>query len=59
LHGLRERAKLAGGKLTVWSEIDAGTEIELTIPAAMAYGADRRSWWAEKLWRKETDLKEK
>ena len=29
LHGMRERAKLAGGKLTIWSEVDTGTEIEL------------------------------
>jgi len=31
-----ERAKLVGGKLAVWSELDAGTEIELSIPAATA-----------------------
>jgi signal transduction histidine kinase len=35
--GMHERAKLAGGKLVVWSEINSGTEIELTIPAAVAY----------------------
>lgn len=28
---MRERAKLVGGKLTVWSELDAGTELELSI----------------------------
>ncbi|HKN25176.1 MAG TPA: two-component regulator propeller domain-containing protein [Candidatus Acidoferrum sp.] len=37
LRGMRERAKLMGGKLTVWSELDAGTEVELSIPAARAY----------------------
>ena len=37
LHGMRERAQLSGGKLTVWSEINSGTEIEMTIPAATAY----------------------
>jgi len=37
LPGLHERARLAGGKLSVWSQSDSGTEIELTIPAAMAY----------------------
>jgi PAS domain S-box-containing protein len=36
--GMRERAKLVGGTLTVWSERDSGTEIELTVPAALAYG---------------------
>ena len=35
--GMHERATLAGGKLTVWSELDSGTRIELTIPAAIAY----------------------
>ena len=34
LGGMRERAKLAGGKLTVWSGLDAGTEVELSIPGA-------------------------
>ena len=37
LHGMRERAKLLGGNLTVWSEIDSGAEVELSIPASKAY----------------------
>jgi len=37
LPGMKERAKLAGGKLTVRSRLDLGTEIELTIPASLAY----------------------
>ena len=37
LQGMRERAKLMGGKLTVWSELDSGTEVELSIPASRAY----------------------
>ncbi len=37
LPGMQERAKLAGGKLTVRSRHDSGTEIELTIPASLAY----------------------
>ena len=52
LRGMRERAKLIGGKLTVWSELDSGTEVELSIPAARAYLAaieGRRSWFVEKL----------
>jgi signal transduction histidine kinase/ligand-binding sensor domain-containing protein len=51
LRGMRERAKLLGGKLTVWSELDSGTEVELSIPAAHAYEAAHaahRSWFAEK-----------
>jgi signal transduction histidine kinase len=39
LHGMRERAKLMGGKLTVWTEPGSGTEIELSVPAVHAYAA--------------------
>ena len=39
LGGMRERAKLAGGKLTVWSGLDAGTEVELSIPGPHAYSS--------------------
>ena len=39
LRGMRERAKLIGGQLTVGSELDTGTEVELNIPAARAYTA--------------------
>jgi signal transduction histidine kinase len=52
LRGMRERAKLIGGKLTVWSELDSGTEVELSIPAARVYLAAverRRSGLLEKL----------
>jgi signal transduction histidine kinase len=35
--GMHERARMAGGKLAVWSKPDSGTEIELTIPARVAY----------------------
>ncbi len=51
LRGMRERAKLLDGKMAVWSELDSGTEVELSIPAANAYAtADgrRRLWLAEK-----------
>ncbi len=37
LRGMRERAKGIGGELEVWSEHAAGTEIELTVPASIAY----------------------
>jgi signal transduction histidine kinase len=37
LPGLHERAQVAGGKLSVWSQVASGTEIQLTIPAAIAY----------------------
>jgi signal transduction histidine kinase/streptogramin lyase len=37
LPGMRERAKKFGGRLEVWSERGAGTEIQLIIPASVAY----------------------
>ena len=45
LRGMRERAKLVGGELAIWSEVDSGTEVELIIPASKAYPkSDRRIW---------------
>jgi len=41
LRGMRERADLVGGKLSVWSAVDAGTEVELTIAASCAYAKAR------------------
>ncbi len=60
LHGMRERAKLVGGKLAVWSALDSGTEIELSIPASAAYATSptrRRSWLSEKVSGKGTAAK--
>jgi signal transduction histidine kinase len=60
LRGMRERAKLMGGKLAVWSELDTGTEVEVSIPASRAYEtspARRRSWLAEKFSGKDTERK--
>jgi signal transduction histidine kinase len=37
LPGMTERARLAGGKLSVLSRLDSGTEIDLTIPSSIAY----------------------
>jgi signal transduction histidine kinase/streptogramin lyase len=37
LPGVRERAKRIGARLKLWSELGAGTEAELTVPARMAY----------------------
>ena len=49
LPGMRERATLIGGKLVVWSEVDAGTEVELRVPAGAAYAtAQRHSWFSRK-----------
>jgi signal transduction histidine kinase/ligand-binding sensor domain-containing protein len=35
--GMRERAQRIGARLNFWSEVGAGTEAELTVPASMAY----------------------
>jgi signal transduction histidine kinase len=45
LPGMRERAKLVGGKLAIWTELDGGTEIEINIPGARAYVKSTRTFW--------------
>ena len=52
LQGMRERAKLIRGELTVWTAPGSGTEIELSVPAVYAYvapSAAQRSWFSKKL----------
>jgi signal transduction histidine kinase/ligand-binding sensor domain-containing protein len=49
LPGMRERAKLIGGKLVVWSEVNAGTEVELGIPAGTAYATVPKGNWLSQL----------
>jgi signal transduction histidine kinase len=45
MHGMRERAEIVGGRLEVWSKLASGTEVELSIPADIAYaGSAGRSW---------------
>jgi hypothetical protein len=39
---MRERATAFGGRLTVWSVPGAGTEVDLQIPASIAYWRARR-----------------
>jgi len=50
LPGMRERAKRIGAELNVWSEDGTGTEVELEVPGAIAYGtgSGRRGWWWSK-----------
>jgi len=38
LPGMRERAQQIGAQLDMWSEVGAGTEVELRIPGSVAYG---------------------
>lgn len=45
LRGMAERAALIGGTLAVRSEVGAGTEVELCLPAGIVYATSRtRSW---------------
>ena len=41
LPGVRERAERIGSQLDFWSETGAGTEVELKVPAAIAYATVR------------------
>jgi len=46
LPGMRERATRIGAQLNVCSAIGAGTELELSLPGAIAYGSTPgRRWW--------------
>jgi signal transduction histidine kinase/ligand-binding sensor domain-containing protein len=53
LRGMRERAKLVGGALEVWSQVGTGTEIELSIPAASVYIVPPSARWSvsSRFWR--------
>jgi len=42
LPGMRERAREMGAQLEMWSEVGAGTEVELRIPGSIAYQTARR-----------------
>jgi signal transduction histidine kinase len=49
LSGMRERAERIGARFKVWSGADAGTEVELVVPAAVAFirSASTGRWaWA-------------
>jgi signal transduction histidine kinase/ligand-binding sensor domain-containing protein len=37
LPGMRERAEVVGGQLEVWTKMNAGTRIQLSIPGGIAY----------------------
>jgi len=43
--------EIRGGDLAVWSELNSGTEVELVVPAMIAYqtrSATRTSWFSRK-----------
>ena len=43
LLGMRERAKKLGAHLEIWSKPGAGTEIDLRVPAHVAYGRAKKT----------------
>jgi len=43
LRGIRERAERIGAKVDFWSEADAGTEVQMTVPAFIAYETPKDS----------------
>ncbi|HEX2455883.1 MAG TPA: two-component regulator propeller domain-containing protein [Vicinamibacterales bacterium] len=46
LNGMRERAEGVGGRLDIWSKLDSGTRLDLSIPVGAAYDAvPRRFSW--------------
>jgi signal transduction histidine kinase/ligand-binding sensor domain-containing protein len=55
LQGIRERAERIGSEVDFWSESGAGTEVQLTVPAAIAYEAAREGIVARLLHRMKND----
>ena len=53
LAGMRERALQIGGRLDLWSEVGAGTEVELRVPGSVAYASPGGSRGAFRSFRKE------
>ena len=52
LQGMRERAASFGAHLDVWSERGAGTEVELSVPARIAYDRAMTSPSLFRIWRR-------
>jgi len=48
LSGMRERAQKIAAQVDIWSQVGAGTEIELTIPSGIAYPRNKE----QSLWRR-------
>jgi signal transduction histidine kinase len=61
LAGMRERAGRMGGQMDLWSDLGAGTEVELRIPASIAYqtyaGGSIPLFRKTRLFRKKTGTK--
>ncbi len=59
LRGMPERAAAIGGKLAVWSEVGAGTEVELRLPARTLYATSARRSWLSRLLARTTPASER
>jgi signal transduction histidine kinase/ligand-binding sensor domain-containing protein len=44
LAGMRERAERVGGSFAIWSRAGTGTEVDIRLPASIAYDGGRPSW---------------
>jgi signal transduction histidine kinase len=49
LRGMPERAALIGGTLAVWSEVGAGTEVDLRLPGSFVYATPTKRSWLSRL----------
>jgi signal transduction histidine kinase len=58
LRGMPERAALIGGKLAVWSEVGAGTEVESRLPGSIAYATSTRRSWLSRILASKTPVHE-
>jgi ligand-binding sensor domain-containing protein len=54
LAGMRERAQKVGGRLNIWTRPGTGTEIDLVIPAKLAFPRRRRPTLWDRLNRRRT-----
>ena len=55
LTNMRERAQQIGSELSLWSEVGAGTEVELRIPGSVAYGPSRRRGFFQRIRKQGSD----
>jgi signal transduction histidine kinase/ligand-binding sensor domain-containing protein len=55
LRGARERAQQIGARLDFWSEAGVGTEVQLTVPASIAYEKSSQTKRRFRLFRKGQD----
>jgi nitrate/nitrite-specific signal transduction histidine kinase len=57
LRGMPERAAVIGGTLAIWTEVGAGTELELRLPASAVYADSARRSWSSRLFKAPPNVK--